>query len=766
MHSEAMIKDRTSNIIKLDGSLNKKAKIDSAVAQAWKKIAPWWPLKNLIAANPLQGFEDLPFEQATDEAAKYFQSQTMPIKLDDINRQTIKWCQLFFDEGQATIDMPGKEAGLFCAWRKLMVHDKQLHHQNHEIIRFLKNLPLHAENIIVECLNKLHIHDAEAGEFLTLLLTTLPGWAGYIKYQNEWTQHYITHKNTISQTEYLAMRIVITCALWPEAVLLLDHYKQHKISNATFDYNRLVKHEETYRHRLLETLKIETDRFDIKNTEIPDAQLVFCIDVRSEGIRRALESEGKYDTYGFAGFFGIPAIIHNTETAESYASCPVLLSPIHTINATPCCDHGKYTSTSIAKKIARQSQKLYQSAKYTFTTPFILAEALGPWSGIWMTLRTLLPVVFKKTTSILNFTKSTHLSSDLNLFLDSHNNGISINDQCAYAENALRMIGLTNHFAKLVVFCGHGSTTENNAYATALDCGACGGHDGAANAKILANILNNPQVRLRLKNNGILIPNDTQFIAALHNTTTDAIDLLDSKTNSQDNILSNLAIALKRAQNKNSQARLKTLTQSNTAHSANETFKRSVDWAQTRPEWGLARNAAFIIGPRGITKHINLEGRAFLHSYDWQQDGNGNSLTTILTAPMVVAQWINCQYLFSTLDNAAFGSGSKVTHNLVGKIGIMQGNASDLMSGLPLQSIMQSDDQAYHEPQRLLTIVYAPKIMVSECINQQQVLQKLFANGWVLLICIDPTDGIAYELQRNLGWKHIVLTHSNINEVK
>ncbi len=172
-----------------------------------------------------------------------------------------------------------------------------------------------------------------------------------------------------------------------------------------------------------------------------------------------------------------------------------------------------------------------------------------------------------------------------------------------------------------------------------------------------------------------------------------------------------------------------------------------------RPEWGLARNASFIVAPRGLTRNVDLEGRAFLHSYDWEQDPDGTSLTVILTAPMVVAQWINTQYLFSTIDNVAYGGGSKVTKNITGKLGIMQGNASDLMHGLPLQSVFSSDREAYHEPLRLMTVVYAPRHLIDEIVARQEVLQKLFGNGWVTLACIDPSDKCTHILQRDLKWQ-------------
>jgi hypothetical protein len=172
-----------------------------------------------------------------------------------------------------------------------------------------------------------------------------------------------------------------------------------------------------------------------------------------------------------------------------------------------------------------------------------------------------------------------------------------------------------------------------------------------------------------------------------------------------------------------------------------ETERRAADWAETRPEWGLAGNAAFVIGPRDLTDDLDLDGRAFLHSYEWTSDPDGTALEAIMTGPMVVTQWINAQYYFATVDNAVYGSGSKVTHNPVGNVGVYQGNGGDLMTGLPLQSLMSADDALYHLPLRLSVVVHAPVERVVEIVSRHEELSRLLDNGWISLTTIDPEQG-------------------------
>ena len=55
----------------------------------------------------------------------------------------------------------------------------------------------------------------------------------------------------------------------------------------------------------------------------------------------------------------------------------------------------------------------------------------------------------------------------------------------------------------------------------------------------------------------------------------------------------------------------------------------------------------------------------------------------LLTAPVVVANWINLQYYASTVEPDQYGSGNKLLHNVVGgDLGVFEGNRGDLRIGL------------------------------------------------------------------------------------
>lgn len=729
-----------------DSTPIKELEIKKMVKESWSVIAPAWPLTKINAVNPLQGFEELSFEKALIEARAYFQDNQLPKSMEAVNRENIKWLQAYFDKGQSTIKMPQKSKGLFLAWKQLAIYDKRLHQKDSRKIDWFKSLSDSPAIAIQQCLTLLKIQKEEEGtQFIKIILTSLNGWASYIKYLGSWAESKIREDNLHTEIDFLAARLAIVCLLYPEAKLLLALHKNSftEKQRQKRPLEKMEQVEKLYQHSLLKDLATS----DYEDKVTPAAQLLFCIDVRSEPFRKAIESRGAYETFGFAGFFGIPVQITDPVTKDSHPSCPVLLSPKHEVNELPCDPNSSLEKDLKGYERLRLIRKLYQSVKYNFTTPFGMVEGIGLLCAGWLAIQTLSPNLsfnLKKRVA-KSIRKPAHKSPQIE--------NISIQEQSKYAEDGLRMIGLTSDFAPLVVVCGHGSSTENNAFSTSLDCGACGGRGGSSNASMFAMMLNNPEVRVYLASVGITIPEKTQFIGAEHNTTTDAVILFDAPKNQA---IEKLKLDLKKAQIANNIIRLKKMKVKASGRNAEKLInRRSKDFSEVRPEWGLARNAALIVGPRSLSKCVDLDGRCFLHSYNYSQDPNGAFLKKILTAPMVVAQWINAQYLFSTLDNASYGGGSKITINITGKHGVMQGNASDLMTGLPLQSVYSSDKDPYHEAQRLVTIVYAKRSVIDSIIEKEKLLQKLFENRWIKLASIDPETKQRYSLERDLTWIHV-----------
>jgi uncharacterized protein YbcC (UPF0753/DUF2309 family) len=246
---------------------------------------------------------------------------------------------------------------------------------------------------------------------------------------------------------------------------------------------------------------------------------------------------------------------------------------------------------------------------------------------------------------------------------------------------------------------------------------------------------------------GVKIPKDTTFLAGLHDTTTDEITLFETATfNASEKLLDTVLGWLDRA---GALARAERAFRLPSAGSQKATA-RARNWAEIRPEWGLAGCAAFIAAPRAVTAGVDLRGRAFLHSYDWRADDTFETLELILTAPVVVASWISLQYYGSTVAPDVFGSGNKLIHNVVGGIGVVQGNGGRLRPGLPWQAVHDGGAHV-HEPLRLSVMIEAPRDAICKVLERHPDVQRLFDNGWMHLFAL--RDGqIDARYQPGLAW--------------
>jgi hypothetical protein len=338
---------------------------------------------------------------------------------------------------------------------------------------------------------------------------------------------------------------------------------------------------------------------------------------------------------------------------------------------------------------------------------------------------------------------------------------IAPGDRVVTAATILKAMSLTGPFARVVMLAGHGGQSLNNPHNAGLDCGACGGHTGEMNARLVAMLLNDPEVRKGLPGQGIDVPDDTVFVAGLHETTTDTVALFDlgaaAQTHAAD--LTMIRAALVRAGGLARAERAALLHLDPGAVLDDAIAARARDWSQVRPEWALAGCAAFIAAARGRTAGLDLGGRAFLHSYDWQADAeNGYPvLELILTAPLVVASWINLQYYGSSVDPQVYGAGNKVLHNVTGLLGVVEGTNGDLRPGLPFQSV-HDGARLIHEPLRLHAVVEAPAEAMGAIIARHDGLRDLLDNGWVHLFRMDADGLVAAQYRSGGAWEDVVGT--------
>ncbi len=709
-----------------------------------------------------------------------------------------RWAAAFFDRGAALVAMPGRDRGLYRAVLDIASHDPDLAivggRNAAETLRQLPTDPLEA---VADALGALDVAPSDRLTVLSRLLARLPGWAAHVRWRTDYADASQTAGNPAGFADlaalWLAMerlarggtglhgerpardaadaKSAIALAVAKSAAAVgLDHLDlrgvygddvalfvfSSALSEAELAFALLAATETTYRANLLASLTApertpSTDAGEVR----PDAQVLFCIDVRSEPMRSALEARGAYQTFGYAGFFGIPMALTPHGTDRRQKLLPVLLGPKHEVKELPAADQPALAaSTTRAARRDSALGGLFDTLKKGVATAFATAETVGPAAGIGMIARTMAPITTDRIVKRLNGRASAAdaFRPSLDFVCDAAgaSSGFTLDERVFYAEALLSLTGFPKTFAPIVVLAGHGSSTVNNPYGSALDCGACGGNHGGANARVMAQIFNDPDVRARLAAGGHPLPADTVFIAAEHDTTTDGMTIFDRALipASHAERLARLETDVAAAGAANRIRRAGGLG----AKVATDLLTRASDWAEVRPEWALARNAAFIVGERRLTQGLPLDGRAFLHSYDWRIDPEGKALAIILTAPMVVAEWINTQYFFSTLDNERYGSGSKVTQNIVGGLGVVQGNGGDLRVGFPRQSVIDDDGRPYHEPMRLTTVVHAPVARVAAVVAAHGVLKRLFGNGWVALVVIDPNDGRVLRLGPKFDW--------------
>lgn len=793
------------------------ADVELALRTACARIAPLWPLERFVAVNPYLGLTDMTFADASarlalaggvhttmpvdwylarvDEgrithaditathpdldpvtflaSARSIAAPELPrtptiaqlatdLTGDDWSRFVVdrvsQWAAAHFDEGQAIWRTPKPRSGPFAAWRFEASLDRTPEIMGLRGFRAaVRVLPADPVVAAAHALQVLGLDPATAEPHLHAALLQVGGWAAHAA-RLGWE----AAQQGRSDDTLLELLAVMLC--W-EALLLQspalpglgdawaaarnhDLGDEHAVGDVLVP--ALVLQDAFDHAAQRELVELSSATTTANSSATPEVQAVFCIDVRSEVFRRRLERTSPgIATLGFAGFFGFPVAVQHLAHEHAEPQCPVLLTPAATVEEV-AGDAATSARAADDRRLAHHVRRAWKSFKMGAISCFSFVGPVG------------LAYLPKLVTDSAGRTRPVRhpdveglhhaTAAQLRPSIDA----LPLDDRVRMAAGALRGMSLTRDFAPLVVLVGHGASTVNNPYATGLDCGACGGHSGAANARVAAMVLNDAEVRATLATQGIAVPDTTVFVAALHDTTTDDVTVFDDAipASHHDHVARFAADAAAAAHAARTERAPKLGIDVDALASealGDAVRHRSRDWAQVRPEWGLAGCRAFVAAPRAHTRHLDLGGRVFLHSYDHTLDTDGSVLELIMTAPMVVASWISLQYYGSTVDNEHHGAGDKTLHNVIGRLGVLEGNGGDLRTGLPLQSV-HDGTAAVHEPLRLAVILAAPRDAIDAVLTAHPEVRALVEHEWVHLLAMGDDGRITHRRDPHGGW--------------
>ncbi|QDV08089.1 hypothetical protein Poly30_36250 [Planctomycetes bacterium Poly30] len=666
-----------------------------------------------------------------------------------------QFCASYFDDGQASL-RPDRSGGLYASWHRLAQRDRgpALLMGMPRYQEIAKRLPAQASDVFEAALDDLGVSAENRELYLASLLLDLGGWAAWCTYQRFMAE--LQGGTDASVVDLLAILVAWEWILhagggqeiernWRAAMRMWNDVD--RVAIAAGGEAWLVQSAMELAWQGDVNVGLRTGFRAVRPRDVA-VQAAFCIDVRSEVYRRALEAQSdSVQTMGFAGFFGMPAEYVPAGATKARPQLPGLLAPRLRIT-----DVGVNPEMATERRSRLATARGWKGLKTGALSTFVFVEALGVPYAFGL-LKDSLQKKRSKTLEEASLSTDATAARKPRLTETVDGKPLAAEERADLAAGILRAMSLTDRFARLVLLAGHGSQSKNNPHAGGLDCGACCGQTGEVNARATAALLNEPEVREDLTARGVVIPPTTHFLAGLHNTTTDQLELfdLDEVPSSHAEDIATLKKWLQGAgaqSRRERAARLGLDPARNDADLLNSVEERTGDWSQVRPEWGLADNAGFIVAPRERTKHMTLNGQCFLHDYRADKDEGFAILELIMTAPMVVTHWINFQYYASTVDNRRYGSGNKALHNVVGAhIGVFEGNGGDLRTGLSMQSL-HDGERWVHTPRRLSVFIEAPEHAIDSILERHDHVRALVTGGWVHLIRMEAQSGETFLYER------------------
>jgi len=509
---------------------------------------------------------------------------------------------------------------------------------------------------------------------------------------------------------------------------LFDEIPKRELNEVTSIWQEAF--EWSYYDQVLTGILAMSDEKEESSTAGKSFQALFCIDDRECSFRRYLEhADPSCETFGTPGFFSVE-FFFQPENGRFYTKlCPWPVTPKHLIK-------------EVGGKNKRVKDAHFSKHSHSLFRGWLITQTLGFWSALKLFINIFKPAMGPTTASSFKHMDKTSALTIENKSKDDRENdlqiGFTIEEMAQRAEGLLKSIGLVKDFAPLVYIIGHGSSSVNNPHYAAYDCGACSGRAGSVNSRVMCFMINHPKVREILSARGVAIPDETQFLGGLHDTTRDEIVFFDeellSVVNKTYHVKNEMTFASALDINaKERSRRFESIETKQDPATIHEKIRvRSVSLFEPRPELNHATNTLCIVGSRDLTKHLFLDRRAFMNSYDYRIDLDGKLLFNIVKPLGPVCGGINLEYFFSRVDNQKLGAGTKLPHNVMGLFGVANGIDGDLRPGLPSQMI------EVHDPVRLLIIIEHFPEIVLQTIQKAQDTYEWFINEWVHLVAVNP----------------------------
>lgn len=479
-------------------------------------------------------------------------------------------------------------------------------------------------------------------------------------------------------------------------------------------------------------------------------QVICCLDDREESFRRYLELNEKCETFGSAGHFGLNISFRGFLDKRFRSLCPVSVEPEFKV-----IEVVSHLNPVKRKLLWLWGELQWLSAKSSKTLLWGSFQAII--SGLFGTIPFMLDVISPRITYKMKNIVSKYFkeSFETKLVYKKEENlqiGMDFETRLNLVHSFLTSIGMTENFSPFIFIVGHGSSSLNNPHEAAYDCGACGGGRGAPNSRLMASILNEPEIRIALKSLSINIPSQSIFIGSYHNTCSDEVEFFDTKELENKPDFLNCVDQINEAVLLNARERYRRFQDDSAPKDSlfylEHVQARSRDLRQTRPEYGHATNALCIIGPRSYSRDLFLDRRAFLISYAPDKDNHARILSEILEASIPVCAGINLEFYFSFVDNEKYGCGTKLPHNINGLVGVINGHMSDLRLGLTWQVV------EIHQPIRLLVMIVSQLYLVEELLGQESSFSRLVKNEWINLAVHDPGSNKIWIYEKNKFYEY------------